>query len=209
MTLSNNIKPELSSEIISVKGLTVSIKGNEIDTDRIIPARFMKTVTFEGLGKFAFYDERFDSKGNQKEHPFNERKGASILVVNKNFGCGSSREHAPQALQKYGIKGIIGESFAEIFAGNCQLLGIPCVTANAGDIVKLQEFVENNKSKEIFLDLNEMKVLFEEEFVLVSMPEERRKNLVKGTWNTMYLLISQLDKTKEHLKKIPYLNKFA
>src|SRR3989338_1893157 len=129
-------------EIIEGKG--IPIQGNDIDTDRIIPARFMKCVTFEGLGKYAFYDERFDENGNKKKHSFNEEKflKGSILIVNKNFGCGSSREHAPQALQKFGIKAIIGESFAEIFASNCAVMGIPTVTAPYDAIENLMMFVE-------------------------------------------------------------------
>ncbi|WP_368280562.1 3-isopropylmalate dehydratase small subunit 2, partial [Halalkalicoccus subterraneus] len=116
--------------IDSVSGTAIPIRGNDIDTDQIIPARFMKVVTFDGLGEFAFFDQRFDSEDNEKDHPFNEEQyqEANVLVVNSNFGCGSSREHAPQALQRWGIDAIVGESFASIFAGNCLALGIPTVT---------------------------------------------------------------------------------
>ncbi len=127
-----------------VTGTGIPVSGNDIDTDRIIPARFMKCVTFEGLEQYVFYDVRFDAEGQPKAHPYNEARyqGGSVLIVNKNFGCGSSREHAPQALMRFGMRVVIGESFAEIFAGNCTALGIPAVTASAEDITALMETVD-------------------------------------------------------------------
>ncbi|PSQ55295.1 3-isopropylmalate dehydratase small subunit [Halobacteriales archaeon SW_12_67_38] len=138
-----------------VSGTGVPIRGNDIDTDQIIPARFMKVVTFDGLGQFAFFDQRFDDDDQPKEHPMNEERfrDASVMVVNANFGCGSSREHAPQALKRWGIDALIGESFAEIFAGNCLALGIPTVTADAERIADLQEFVEDNPDAAIDVDV--------------------------------------------------------
>src|ERR1041384_1109456 len=116
-------------QITKISGTAVQVPGNDIDTDRIIPARFMKCVTFDGLGEYLFYDVRFDKAGKAKGHPLDDprHKGASILISGRNFGCGSSREHAPQALQKFGINAVLAESFAEIFAGNCTTLEIPCV----------------------------------------------------------------------------------
>src|SRR5690606_14986619 len=116
-------------KIVKVQGRGVYVPGDDIDTDRIIPARFMKCVTFDGLGAYAFYDARFDEQGNSKGHPLDDPRfrGATILLSNSNFGCGSSREHAPQALSKFGIRAIIAESFAEIFFGNATTLGMPCV----------------------------------------------------------------------------------
>ena len=118
------------AKVVKVTGTVIPMRGNDIDTDRIIPARYLKEITFARMGEYPFYDERFDSAGKPKAHPFNDPKyrGASILFVNKNFGCGSSREHAPQALFRFGIHAIVGESFAAIFAGNCVVMGIPTVT---------------------------------------------------------------------------------
>ena len=128
-----------------ITGTGIPVPGNDIDTDRIIPARFMKCVTFDGLEQYAFYDERF-SGDTPKAHPFNDDRflGGSILIVNKNFGCGSSREHAPQALVRFGMRAIIGESFAEIFAGNCTALGVPAVTASQDHITQLMQAVESD-----------------------------------------------------------------
>src|ERR687898_1894690 len=132
--------------ITNVEGTAVTIRGNHIDTDRIIPARYLKEVSFARMGEYPFFDERFDASGNLKPHPLNEPKykGASLLFVNKNFGCGSSREHAPQALYRYGINTIVGESFAAIFAGNCTMMGAPTVTVASGDIERLMQAVESD-----------------------------------------------------------------
>ncbi|PIN85679.1 MAG: 3-isopropylmalate dehydratase small subunit [Candidatus Diapherotrites archaeon CG11_big_fil_rev_8_21_14_0_20_37_9] len=198
------------TKITQISGKGVPVKGNEIDTDRIIPARFMKTITFDGLGEFAFYDARFDEKGNKKNHSFNkpEFHGASILVVNKNFGCGSSREHAPQSLKRWGVKAIIGESFAEIFAGNCQLLGMPCVTASTQEVEVLQDFLEKDPAVMINVNLEESSVSYTDSSISVSISNSRKKDLIEGTWNTLGLLVSALPKTRENAKKIPYLNEF-
>jgi 3-isopropylmalate/(R)-2-methylmalate dehydratase small subunit len=127
-------------KVIKIQGTGVPVRGNDIDTDRIIPARYLKEITFSNMGKYPFFDERFDNDGKSKGHPFDDArfKGASVLLVNQNFGCGSSREHAPQSLMRWGVKAIVGESFAEIFAGNCNMLGIPVVTVTPQDAAKLQ-----------------------------------------------------------------------
>ncbi|MFZ9937637.1 MAG: 3-isopropylmalate dehydratase small subunit, partial [Luteolibacter sp.] len=138
-----------------VTGRAVFIPGADIDTDRIIPARFMKCVTFDGLGEFAFYDVRFNpDTGGKTDHPLNDPRfsAASILLAGVNFGCGSSREHAPQSLRKYGFNGIIAESFAEIFFGNSTTLAMPCVTATAADIAKLRAAIEADPSIEVTID---------------------------------------------------------
>ena len=199
------------SRISQVAGKAIPVRGNEIDTDRIIPARFMRTITFDGLGEYAFYDARFDSKGKMLEHPFNNEKyaGASILVANKNFGCGSSREHAPQALMRWGIKAIIGESFAEIFAGNCQMLGIPCVTASQEDVELLQGFIEKEDSDAMVnLNLEESKASFGDTCIAIRMPEARKKSLKEGTWDTLGMLVQNIPETRKNAEKIPYLNHF-
>src|ERR1700745_2689343 len=142
-------------KITQVSGTAVAIRGNDIDTDRIIPARYLKEVTFARMGSYPFFDERFDAEGKQKPHPLNDvkHKGASILFVNKNFGCGSSREHAPQALYRFGIQAIVGESFAAIFAGNCTIMGVPTVTVSAKEIEQLMKSVEDNPPHEYAGDL--------------------------------------------------------
>ena len=145
----------LLSKMEIIEGRGIPLPGNDIDTDRIIPARFMKCITFDGLGQYVFYDERFDESGSKKGHPFNDEKflDSSILIVNKNFGCGSSREHAPQALLRFGIKALIGESFAEIFAGNCTVMGIPTVTAPHDAIENIMMVVEEKPETPIQINL--------------------------------------------------------
>src|SRR5690606_36862702 len=134
------------SKVETVRGKAVAVHGDDIDTDRIIPARFLKEITFSRMGEYPFFDERFDANGNKKVHPFNrpESQGAAVLIANSNFGCGSSREHAPQSLVRWGIKAVVAESFAEIFAGNCIMLGTPVVTASKEDVAALQNLVDAN-----------------------------------------------------------------
>lgn len=202
--------PELP-KIIKIIGTAIPVRGNDIDTDRIIPARYMKTVTFEGIQKYAFYDERFDSNGLKKNHPFNAEKfqGASVLLVNKNFGCGSSREHAPQSIMRYGIKAIVGESFAEIFAGNCTMLGVPIARAKEREIFELMDFAEKNPSKEIEINLSLKKISFNGKTFSFEIPESARKSLTDGTWDTLAQLLSEKEKIQETAKKLPYLKGFS
>ena len=197
-------------KIVEIRGRAIPVPGNDIDTDRIIPARYMKTVTFEGLGKFAFYDARFDADGKQKQHPFNDErfKGAGILLVNKNFGCGSSREHAPQSLLRYGIKAIVGESFAEIFAGNCSMLGIPAVVVSEKDVLELMRSVEKNPNAEIGVNLETQKVSVAGKAFPFSMPESARRSLVSGNWDTVSQLVSAAPEAKKTFEKLPYLHGF-
>ena len=137
--------------ITDVSGKGVFLPGNDIDTDRIIPARFMVCVTFEGLGKYAFYDERKNADGSDKVHPLTDprKQNAKILLSGANFGCGSSREHAPQSLWHYGFRAIIAESFAEIFFGNSTTLGIPCVCAKGQDIAEIARIIEENPDERV------------------------------------------------------------
>jgi 3-isopropylmalate/(R)-2-methylmalate dehydratase small subunit len=172
-------------KIKRVAGKAVFVPGNDIDTDRIIPARYLKCVTFDGLGEFLFYDVRFNADGSQKAHPLNEaaHKGATILLSGANFGCGSSREHAPQAIQKAGFKGVVAEGFAEIFHGNSTTLGIPCVTASRGDIAKAAAAVEKDPSAEVVIDLDEMKLRFAGQSVPITLRSSARDALVSGRWD--------------------------
>jgi len=195
-------------EIDSVTGTGIPVRGNDIDTDQIIPARFMKVVTFDGLGEFAFFDQRFDDEDNQKEHPFNEPQfqDASVLAVNANFGCGSSREHAPQALMRWGIDAIIGESFAEIFAGNCLALGIPTVTADHETIVELQEWIDENPDGEIHVDVEEETVTYDDTTIEATVDDAQRRALTEGVWDTTALMKSNADAVAEKAAALPYVD---
>ncbi|QCC46996.1 3-isopropylmalate dehydratase small subunit [Halobellus limi] len=195
-------------EIDSVTGTGIPLRGNDIDTDQIIPARFMKVVTFDGLGEFAFFDQRFDEDDNQKDHPFNEPQfqDASVLAVNANFGCGSSREHAPQALMRWGIDAIVGESFAEIFAGNCLALGIPTVTADHETVVELQEWIDENPDGEIHVDVEEETVTYGDTTVEATVDDAQRRALTEGVWDTTALMKSNADAVAEKAAELPYVD---
>lgn len=183
------------AKITQVTGTAVYVPGSDIDTDRIIPARFMKCVTFDGLGEYAFYDVRFDSEGKPTGHPLdNPRfKGASILLSGTNFGCGSSREHAPQALYRFGFRAIIAQSFAEIFFGNCTTLGIPCVCASAEDIAKLAAAVEKDPAVSVTIDVDNKRVSYGAESFPVVMPGTAHEALVSGKWDPIGELLEAKD----------------
>ncbi|EJN61281.1 3-isopropylmalate dehydratase small subunit [Halogranum rubrum] len=190
-----------------VSGTGVPIRGNDIDTDQIIPARFMKVVTFDGLGQFAFFDQRFDDDDSPKDHPMNEEqfKDASVMVVNSNFGCGSSREHAPQALMRWGIDALVGESFAEIFAGNCLALGIPTVTADSETVTALQEWVDENPDGTIDVDVEAETVTYGDTTVDVTVDDAQRRALVDGVWDTTALMKSNAQAVREKAQSLPYV----
>lgn len=194
-----------------VRGKAIAIRGNDIDTDAIIPARFMKCVTFDGLGEYAFFDERYDSEGNPKPHPFNDERfaDASILIVNSNFGCGSSREHAPQALAKWGIRAVVGESFAEIFAGNCTAMGIPALTMDHDKIETLINLVEENPGVELNVRVREQIVQVERRVFEGFIPSASRNSLLGGTWDSTALLLSDRESIKETAKNLPYIHGFS
>ena len=164
-----------------VSGCGISLPGNDIDTDRIIPARFLKEVTFESMGEHVFED----AKTQNPEHPFNQSvyQGASVLVVGQNFGCGSSREHAPQALMRWGIRAIVGGSFGEIFFGNCVILGIPCLVASQADIEWLQKAVERSPKEPVTVDVEKQEVRFGDRVIKATVPDGPRTQLVAGTWD--------------------------
>lgn len=192
--------------ISGFQGKGIAIRGSEIDTDRIIPARFMKCVTFDGLGVHAFNDERVDGKGQSKGHPFDDERWARnpVLVANANFGCGSSREHAPQALKDYGIRAIIAESFAEIFAGNCSSLGIPALTLSASDIDVLQTCVESKPDTEIVIDVEKMQVKASGYTWTAYMPETYRQALLDGSWDSTAVLLASMDEIEAVARRLPY-----
>ena len=194
-------------KIKEFRGKGISIRGNDIDTDRIIPARFMKCVTFEGLGKYAFNDERVDENGKSKGHPFDDEKyiGHPVLVSNANFGCGSSREHAPQALKDWGIRALICESFAEIFAGNCSSLGMPAITLGKDEIEALQSLVENDSDLEISIDLETMKVRAGSKEWTASMSEAYRNALLDGSWDSTAVLLKSASQIDAVARELPYI----
>ena len=194
-------------EIKSIKGRSFTIKGDDIDTDRIIPARFLKCVSFSALGQQVFADDRKELKGN---HPFDldHNKGANILIVNDNFGCGSSREHAPQALMRWGIRLIIGESFAEIFFGNCLALGIPCLTASKEEIVKLQNLVEKNNNQIWDFNLKNLSISNQKETVKLILDEGPYNMLYSGKWDATSQLLNAEEKINKTFNNLPYLNNF-
>lgn len=191
--------------IKAVQGTAIPLPGNDVDTDRIIPARYLRSVTFEGLGAEVFKDERFNDDGSLKAHPFNEEKyaGAAILIVGRNFGCGSSREHAPQAIMRSGIKAIIGESFGEIFAGNCTSIGIPVCTADEQTIDELQKLVQNNPQLQFDLDLEAQTLSSEEKSVAVDINPAVKTALLAGTWNTLDELLQNEAAIEEVHQRLP------
>lgn len=197
-----------SLEIKQVKGRAIPLAGNDIDTDRIIPARFLRSITFEGLGDQVFRDERFNGEEAIASHPFNDPRfsDGSILLVNANFGCGSSREHAPQALMRFGVRAIIGESFAEIFAGNCTNLGIPVLTTDHETIIQLMKKAEDEPLTMFSVDLEPPEVAFNGETVRLEMSESARTALLGGGWDTLNVLLQNSEKIDDTYRKLPYMN---
>ena len=192
----------------SVTGRAIFIPGADIDTDRIIPARFMKCVTFDGLGEFAFYDVRFDEHGVKTKHPLNDPRfaEASILVAGVNFGCGSSREHAPQSLRKYGFNGVIAESFAEIFYGNSTTLAMPCVMASALDIVKIKDAVEADPTTELTIDVKNLRVHSSGGLdIPVTMPDSAREALLSGRWDPIQELLDNEEVIEKKAAELHYI----
>ena len=198
---------EEPERIESRRGRGIVVRGNDIDTDQIVPARFLAAVTFEGLEEAVFRDVRTSTDGVEKDHPFNDRQfaGAQILVVNKNFGCGSSREHAPQALARWGIRAIVGESFGEIFFGNCVALGLPCVTLGATDITRLQASVDNDPSLEVTVDVEGARVLAGVEEFAAGIPEGVQQAFLSGAWDSTGALLDKPEEVEEVAKALPYV----
>jgi len=194
----------ISKERLS--GFAVPIVGDDIDTDRIVPARFLKEITFENMGKYLFHDVRYDENGAKKQHILNEVRysKASIMIVNKNFGCGSSREHAPQAILRAGFSVILGESYSEIFLGNCMAIGIVAVTMAEKDIADLQRQIESDPSVTVSVNLLEKRVELNQSAYEIRISEPRRQAFLNGTWDTLTVL-----KKNQHLieamdKQLPY-----
>ena len=192
--------------IKKIEGTAVPVAGNDIDTDRIIPARFLRNVTFEGLGSEVFRDERYNPDGSLKPHPFNEERyrNASVLLVNENFGCGSSREHAPQAIMRFGIKSIIGESFAEIFAGNCTSLGIPVFTGESAVVRELQEIAARASETVLTLSVEQETVAAGGSIWQLRMTPASKAAFLEGTWDTLDELMRNAQIIEKVYARVPY-----
>jgi 3-isopropylmalate/(R)-2-methylmalate dehydratase small subunit len=183
------------------------LRGDDIDTDRIIPARFLRAISFDGLGEHAFEDDRIQAKG---DHPLDDERfvGAGILIVGANFGCGSSREHAPQALMRWGFRAFIGLSFAEIFAGNCTALGLPYVTLEADDLAALMDSVVLDPEQEVVVDLEARTVTSRAGPFAATLPDGVRRQLLEGSWNATHVLLDAGDAIEAAAARIPYLGDF-
>ena len=198
------------SERIRVTGRAITVRGNDFDTDRIIPARFLRCVTFDGLGEHAFEDDRAQVKERGGTHPFDDRRfaDATILFVNENFGCGSSREHAPQAIMRWGkgIRALVGESFAEIFFGNGVALGIPCVTVSEADAAKIMEANETNPETEFTVDLENLTLTWDDQSLAIRLDDGPRRQFLEGKWDSTAELLAGKGQIAERAKGIPYFS---
>ena len=190
-----------------VHGRAVHVPGDDIDTDRIIPARFMKCVTFDGLGEYLFYDTRHTPDGEKKDHPLNDPRfdGASILISGNNFGCGSSREHAPQAIYRAGFRAVIAESFAEIFFGNSIQLGMPCVTADAADLRELAAAVRADPSMTVEIDVKDRVVRFGGEEIPCGLRDGARQSLLEGHWDPIQDLLEGVPEVEALASGLEYM----
>ena len=196
-----------SNTRVKINGRGVPVRGQDIDTDRIIPARYLRTVTFDGLGDHAFEDDR---QSADPPHPFDDPRfsGARVLIANRNFGCGSSREHAPQALMRWGIAVFVAESFAEIFFGNCVAMGLPCLTASAEGVSELMAAVEEDPSRELAVDIAAQTITVDGRSIEATMPSGPREQLIKGEWDALGQLLAARDEIAARAGKLPYVRGF-
>ena len=194
-------------KITQVSGTAVHVAGDDIDTDRIIPARFMKCVTFDGLGAHLFHDVRFDAQDRAKGHPLDApaHQGATVLIAGQNFGCGSSREHAPQALWKFGFRAVVAGSFAEIFFGNCTTLGLPCVALKREDLDRLAQAVTRDPRLPVLINLLDKSVQFGTDRVSLEIKAGARSALLEGQWDAIGLLLEARAETAKREAELPYL----
>jgi 3-isopropylmalate/(R)-2-methylmalate dehydratase small subunit len=198
------------SAIRLVSGTALPLRGDDVDTDRIIPARFLVSITFEGLGAHAFEDDRRSLSAKGGTHPFDDARfrGAEILLVNRNFGCGSSREHAPQALQRGGIKAVVGESFSEIFFGNSVAIGLPCVALPRETVQELQTLVEGAPKSALSLDLESETLVAEGKTFPVSIPSNTREAFLSGNWDGTSMLLERFEDVEAAAARLPYVTGF-
>lgn len=190
-----------------IQGMAVPIPGDDIDTDRIVPARFLKELTFEHMGSYLFYDLRYDEWGGRCSHPLNDPAyaHATVMLVGANFGCGSSREHAAQAIQRAGFKAVVGVSFSEIFSSNCQSIGVPVVLLTPDDARRLMAHVTASPHDKLTLDLTTMTLSCEMGPIAINMPASRRQAFLTGHWDGLGLLMSNPDEVKEVANRLPYI----
>jgi 3-isopropylmalate/(R)-2-methylmalate dehydratase small subunit len=194
-------------QIRRISGRALPVRGDNIDTDRIIPARFLRSITFEGLEKHLFEDDRKQLEAAGQRHPLDEPKyaGASILLANANFGCGSSREHAPQAIRRNGIRAVVGESFSEIFFGNSVALGMPCVAADAATMSALMQIVESQPATDVVVDLDQMTVAAGGVTHPITLPTAARESFLDGTWDATGLLLDRFEEVEAVATRLPYV----
>jgi 3-isopropylmalate/(R)-2-methylmalate dehydratase small subunit len=193
-----------------IVGPAVVVRGHDIDTDRILPARFLKAITFDGIEDHLFEDERKESAARGEMHPMADaaRRHACVLIVNSNFGCGSSREHAPQAILRRGIQTVLGESFAEIFFTNALTIGLPCVTASRDDIETLMAIADASPAAKFAIDLAIGRVSADSVVASIQLPAAARDAFVSGTWDATSLLLERYDEVEQAASKLPYLHNF-
>lgn len=196
------------SKIESATGPAVAVHGDDIDTDRIIPARFLKTITFEGLEDHVFEDDRVEAQAHGRVHPFDDpaHKGAGILLGGSNFGCGSSREHAPQAIKRWGIQAVVAVSFAEIFYGNSMMIGLPCASVPEGQMRKLMALADAQPGLQFHLDLKASTLSAGDLVVPVTMPDSVRSALLSGDWDATALLLDRYEQVEELAARLPYVS---
>lgn len=192
--------------IVEVSGRALPLRGNDIDTDRIMPARYLRVVSFEGLEHHLFEDDRKTAA----QHPFNDPRyaGATILVVNGNFGCGSSREHAPQGLARYGIRAIVGESFSEIFQGNSAILGIPCFSGEAAAVDQLQTLIARSPETIVVANVETGGVTAGTLTLTTQVPQAFREAFLSGQWNPTSMLLDRFDQVRAVASRLPYVSGF-
>jgi 3-isopropylmalate/(R)-2-methylmalate dehydratase small subunit len=198
----------MAERIERVKGRGCVLRGDDIDTDRIIPARFLRCVVFDGLGEHAFEDDRAQAKG---DHPLDDARfrGANVLIVGRNFGCGSSREHAPQSLMRRGFRAFVGGSFAEIFAGNCTALGLPCLVLGPDDLDALMNAVETRAEQIVTVDVASRTVTCDVGAFAAQIPDGTREQLLEGSWNATAVLLDAGDMIERAAARLPYVSQFS
>ena len=191
-----------ASRIQSVTGRALPLRGHDIDTDRIIPARYLRAISFDGLEQHVFADDRSDPA-----HPFNapQYQGAHVLLVNRNFGCGSSREHAPQALQRWGIQALVGEGYSEIFFGNSVTIGLPCLTVSPGEIEQLMKRVEADPATTLTVDVEGLRIAAGDLTMSATMPRSAHEALTTGLWDGTGLLLADFDQVRQLADSLPYV----
>lgn len=201
----------MAIKVNEIVGTGIPVRGNDIDTDRIIPARFLKCVTFDGIGEHAFADDiaQLAEKGITHSFKKPEYQNAKILVSNQNFGCGSSREHAPQSLKRWGIDAIIAESYSEIFYGNCVSLAVPCFVTSNPTARKIQDFIEANPSTELKLSVEERAIWLGDEKIELEIKDGARGQLLDGSWDARSSLVANMDNIQNIAKQLPYVGDYA